>query len=150
MPAVIIDTNLLVLLVTGIASKSYIGRHKRLRAYDEADFDLLLDLIAPYSPIIVTPNTLTETSNLINQIGDPIRTHIAATFSEFLSRVDERYVESKLATTQAEFLRLGLTDCALLSGPIGPHLLLTADHDLFVAAIQRGNTAINFNHIRPQ
>jgi hypothetical protein len=43
---------------------------------------------------------------------------------------------------------LGLTDCALLSAIDRSHLLLTADLDLFVAAVKRGYQAINFNHIR--
>jgi hypothetical protein len=108
-----------------------------------------MEFIAPYSPIIVTPNTLTETSNLVSQISDPVRTHIALVFGQFLERVEERYIESRRAAAEPEFVHLGLTDCALLSELDSSHLLLTADHDLFVAAIQRGQTAINFNHMRP-
>ena len=149
MAAVILDSNLLILLIAGAASRDYIGKHKRLRAYDEDDFDLLLEFIAPYSPIVVTPNTLTETSNLINQIADPIRTHIALVFKAFLKRLEERFVDSQRASDDPEFVGLGLTDCALLSEMDTSHLLLTADHGLFVAATRRGFTAINFNHMRP-
>jgi hypothetical protein len=148
MAAVFLDSNLLILLVTGTASRDYIGKHKRLRAYDEADYDQLLEFIASYSPIVVTPNTLTETSNLLNQIAEPIRTHISLVFKMFLEGLEERFVESRRASNDAEFVQLGLTDCALLSAIDRSHLLLTADLDLFVAAVKRGYQAINFNHIR--
>ena len=39
---VVIDTNLLVLLIVGSASKHYIGKHKRLRGYTTDHFDLLV------------------------------------------------------------------------------------------------------------
>jgi hypothetical protein len=43
---VLLDANLLVLWVVGRASRDYIGRHKRLRAYDLADFDSLMRMLA--------------------------------------------------------------------------------------------------------
>lgn len=62
MPArpIVLDTNLLVLLIVGIASPTYIAIHKQLRAYSLQDFDLLTRLLETASRIIVTPNTLTE------------------------------------------------------------------------------------------
>ncbi|MGH9477535.1 MAG: hypothetical protein ACRD1C_14630, partial [Terriglobales bacterium] len=62
----ILDSNLLVLLTVGTASRAYISRHKRLQAYSEADFDLLVEVIAPVSKVMVTSNTLTETANLLD------------------------------------------------------------------------------------
>ena len=47
--AVILDANLLVLLVVGLYSRSYIARHKRLAAYSEKDFDLLSAYVASAS-----------------------------------------------------------------------------------------------------
>jgi hypothetical protein len=40
---VVLDTNLLVLLVVGSVPRNYIGRHKRLSQYSEADFELLVE-----------------------------------------------------------------------------------------------------------
>ena len=62
--AVVLDANLLVLFVVGIASPSYIAKHKRLAAYTENDFALLTDLLSAAGSVIVTPNIVTETSNL--------------------------------------------------------------------------------------
>jgi hypothetical protein len=148
MPAVLLDANLLVLLVVGSAGRQYIRMHKRLRAYNEEDFDLLLRSISEMSPIIVTPNILTEASNLASQIADPARTHIATTFRAIVGLVDERYVQSSRAVNQTEFPRLWLTDAGILEEIADSHVLLTADLDLYLAALSRGHEAVNFNYLR--
>ena len=55
----------------GSASRNYISKHKRLRAYAETDFDLLVAQLSVASAVLLTPNTLTETSNLVDHIGEP-------------------------------------------------------------------------------
>jgi hypothetical protein len=42
---VVVDTNLLLLLVVGSASRNYVDKHKRLGDYSLDDFDLLVELI---------------------------------------------------------------------------------------------------------
>lgn len=58
-----IDTNLLVVLIVGHVAPSYLGKHRRVRNYTAADFDLLTQYIGD-STIISTPNAFTEVSNL--------------------------------------------------------------------------------------
>jgi hypothetical protein len=144
---IILDANLLLLLLVGLASPVYIARHRRLRAYSEPDFELLKELLAPASKIVVTPNTLTETSNLAGQIAEPARSHIYAEFRALFGNalIEERYLEAKVVVQRTEFTQLGLTDCTLLDLLKEPHTLLTADLDLFVAASKQGLRAENFN-----
>src|SRR3954451_20211345 len=47
MPAVILDSNLLVLFIVGKTSPGLIEKHRRLQAYSVSDFDLLIEFIAP-------------------------------------------------------------------------------------------------------
>ncbi|HEY5237460.1 MAG TPA: PIN domain-containing protein [Rhizomicrobium sp.] len=148
MRVVVIDSELLVLLVVGIASREYISRHRRLRAYTEADFDLLSDLISRYSEIIVTPNTLTEASNLLGYVNEPIKRHVFDVFRKFIGISGETYLESKLASERDEFVRLGLTDSVLLKASEGDRVLVTADLDLYLAACASEHHAVNFNHLR--
>jgi hypothetical protein len=148
MPAVILDSNLLVLFIIGRTSPELIERHRRLQAYSVSDFDLLIEFIAPMSQLIVTPNTLTETSNLLKHIAEPARAQIAATFRDFVRTADERYVESARAVDQSEFPRLWLTDAVVLTELHSHKVLLTADLNLYLAALRRGETAVNFNHLR--
>jgi hypothetical protein len=148
MTSVVLDSNLLLLLIVGIADRTYIRKHRRLQAYSEDDFDLLRRLIGPMSAIIVTPNVLTETSNFAQQIAEPARTRIATAFTALLDGLDEQYVPSKRAAAQPEFLRLWLTDSGILDRMTEENILLTADLSLYLAAERRGHKAINFNHQR--
>jgi hypothetical protein len=146
MANVIIDTQLLLLFVVGMTKRSYIAKHKRLHAYSEADFDLLKEQIAPYNAIVVTPNTLTETSNLLGQIQEPMRSEVFAVFGAIIQQADERYVESRALCEDRTFVRLGLTDAALLDLAGDHEILLTADLDLYLAGAKNG--AVNFTHLR--
>jgi hypothetical protein len=103
----ILDTMLLVLLIIEMTSRDYISRHKRLRAYLESDFDVLTGFVLSAPAIIVTPNTLTETSSLLQQIAEPARTQIYEQFRRVIKAADELYFESTQAAGQREFLWLG-------------------------------------------
>lgn len=144
--AIVLDANFLVLFIVGAASPSYIAKHKRLRAYTEKDFRLLTDLLSAAPRIIVTPNTVTETSNLATQIADPARSHISTVLHALLTTTDEIYVESQLAAKNAAYLRLGITNSVLLSSMTGSRTLLTSDLDLYLEAARQGYAAVNFNH----
>ena len=144
----ILDTNLLLLLIVGSTSKKYISKHKRLKAYSETDFDLLKNFIASVPNVFVTPNTLTETSNLAGQIPEPARTKIFEVFRNYIQSADEHYCESRRAITRKEFIRLGLTDSVILHEMTDDFILLTDDLDLYLAAKSKGYPAENFNHLR--
>ena len=60
-----IDANLLLLLVVGSVSPDAIARHRRLRVFTRDDYDILINQIGQVERVLVTPNTLTETSNLL-------------------------------------------------------------------------------------
>lgn len=145
---IILDANLLLLLVVGLTSRRYISKHKRLQEYREFDFDLLKEFVESSANVIVTPNTLTETSNLAGQIGEPARRQIYQQLRVIFRTFEERYVESSRAAEHSEFLRLGLADAAQLDVASEAHTLLTADLDLYIAAAARGFKAVNFNHYR--
>ena len=68
-----LDANLLVLLVVGSVDRELIAKHRRLRRFAVEDYERLLGLIARVERVFVTPNTLTETSNLLAQHRDPER-----------------------------------------------------------------------------
>ena len=71
--AYFIDANLLLLLVVGSVNRDAIARHRRLREFTRDDFGILLNLINQVERVLVTPNTLTETSNLLGLHGEPER-----------------------------------------------------------------------------
>ncbi len=148
--AYVIDTGLLVLLAVGMVSRGHIGKHRNLRAYSEADYDFLCQLISKASRILVTPNTLTEASNLASQIGDPNRERIRSALRHIVNEAEEHYILSRAAAARKEFLWLGLTDAAFLELPDVDATLLTVDSRLHRDTLANGRRSINFNHLRDQ
>ena len=145
--AVALDANLLILLIVGLASETYIAQHKRLKAFTTADFHLLRDFIDSARGIVVSPNTLTEASNLIGQIAEPALSDIRGVFRRILAKATETTVPSRKAADDTAFLRLGLTDAVLLDETFQDLTLLTTDFDLYSEASKRGRTAVNFNYL---
>jgi hypothetical protein len=148
MRVIVLDANLLVLFVVGATSKDYVARHKRLRAYTAADYDLLRRVIEGASDVLTTPNALTEASNLIAHIADPARSEIRETLQRLTFNLQEAYVPSAIAARRVEFVRLGLADAAMLELAGEQRVVLTADFDLYLAVLGGGGDAINFNHLR--
>ena len=145
-----VDACLLVLLVVGSANPSIIAKHRRLEEYSSEDFNLLTELIElGGGRVYVTPNTLTEASSLLRQHGEPERTRLVEELAELIQRSHEVVVVSAEAAQNEHFLRLGLTDAALLKTISADRPLLTVDFDLYLAALQTNEQAAeNFNHWR--
>jgi len=68
---VFLDTNLLVLLVVGSVDRGQVERHRRTKRFTVEDYDRLVRLLEGLEQVFVTPNTLTEASNLLERRGDP-------------------------------------------------------------------------------
>ena len=137
--AIVIDTNLLVLYLVGATDLEYIGKHRRLYpTYSAKHFGLVRSRLLRASKLICTTHVLTEASNLARQIANPMRSEITATLKRFIDLAEERQVPGIQATEEPFFLRLGLTDAAILSlDPAGVQVL-TVDHDLHIAALEKG------------
>ena len=146
--AIILDANLSILFAVGTTKRDYIAKHKRLAGYDARDFDILSEIIAGFDGMLFTPNVLTETSNLIRYVNEPIRSEIAAVLAVIIAGADERIIESRIAVRRREYTRLGLTDVVLLELSRCGATLLTIDLDLYLAALKAGLNAVNFNHIK--
>ena len=145
-----IDTNLLVLLIVGSVGRDLIAKHKRLRgAYTAEDYDILVGLLRPVDRVFVTPNTLTEASNLLGHHGEPERSRLFDKLRILIQESEEFVVTSVDASSNSAFGRLGLTDAALLELITAESPLLTADLDLYLAALEKGQeAAVNFTHLR--
>ena len=147
--ALFIDANLIVLLVVGLVGRDLIGRHRRTKEFAVEDYDRLSRVISRVGNIRVTPNTLTEASNLLGQHGEPQRSRLLLMLRALIEQSPETVVASADAARHATFPRLGLTDAALLEVVSTDAPLLTVDLNLYVAALASGDeAAINFNHWR--
>ena len=139
-----LDANLLVLLVVGETDKKMIAKHRRSKAFDVNDYERLVGLINQIDQVLVTPNTLTETSNLLSQHGQPERSRLFEVLRLLIEEREEIVVTSKAASRNNEFIRLGLTDAALLEVVSAESPLITVDFDLYGAALAKGAGAMSY------
>ena len=144
-----VDASLLVLFVVGSVGRDLIEKHRRLEEYSSEDFDVLIDLLDPVDRVFVTPNTLTEASNLLAQHRDPERSRFFDRLRFVIQDSEEVVVASVDAANNAAFGRLGLTDAALLEAITEETPLITVDLGLYLAALEKNQHAVmNFTHLR--
>ncbi len=94
--------------------------------------------------LFVTPNTLTETSNLLHGSQDirPMKQLKILT-----QQAIEVYFPSQDAVNSDVFNRLGLTDVVLMESISADRPLITVDFELYGAAVAKGDkVAYNFTH----
>ncbi len=144
-----VDAQLLVLFTVGRVNRDIIAKHRRLQAYSIEDFELLVSLVGPTQRLLVTPNTLTEASNLLAQHGEPERSVLLEGLRVLIEDGEEVVVASATAAANSEFLRLGLADAALLEAATVETPVLTADLGLYLAAVAKApESAVNFTALR--
>jgi hypothetical protein len=146
----LVDSNILLLYIVGSLSLDRIARHKRTDTFTVEDYWRLSKLLDQFGGIVVTPNVLTEVSNLLAYTDERSRLLLLAWLGSRVAALDERYVPSREAVEAAEFSRLGLTDASILSCPTQDLTVLTDDIHLYLALQRKGAEVINFNHLRDQ
>lgn len=144
---VFVDANLLVLLVVGKSGRDRIGKHRRTKSFRKEDYDRLEGLVRAADRVLVTPNTLTEASNLLSQHGEPERSRLLEGLRRLIETNEEVVVASATAARNREFERLGLTDAVLLESVSAKTPLLTVDLALYRAAEEKeAGAAYNFRN----
>ena len=141
-----IDANLLVLMVVGSLDRSSIAKHRRVRQFTAEDYDRLMGIVGRMKRVFVTPNVLTETSNLLADRSDP---RFLRQLGSLIENSDEITVASTTAAGNRMFSRLGLSDAALLEAISTERPLITVDFDLYGAAAAKGEgVAFNFTYMQ--
>ena len=143
------DANLLVLLVAGALDPDIIARHRRLRTFGPEDFERVREIVSGFERVLVTPNTLTEASNLLGQHREPDRSRLLATLRILIGQSHEVVVASAEAAAYPSFPRLGLTDGGLLGLVSRDTPLVTVDLDLYLAASAADAlSTVNYRHLQ--
>jgi hypothetical protein len=62
--------------------------------------------------------------------------------------IERQSLDATATVDRCEFIRLGLTDAALIECASEDVALVTTDFDLYQSALAAGAQAYNFNHIR--
>lgn len=145
---VVIDTNLLVVFVTGLVDPNLIGRTKRTKAYAPEDFDLLNRLLSAFPVQVTFPNIMTEVSNLIEKSDSHFRFEIAQRLHSLSGLLTERYYATAELSPAPDLVMLGVTDQVILTCVTEKLVLLSDDFELGRKYQAHGGELLNFNHIR--
>jgi hypothetical protein len=151
--SVLLDSNLLLVLVTGTVGTHLFGTFERVRKYGVDDFELLARILSHFTVLVTTPHIITEVSNLANKLWGPYREEWYSRLALLLTQktgnasVDERWEPSKHLAGMPEFVVFGITDCALTD--LAPGVLVLTD-DYRLAGILRGKgmDVLNFLDLR--
>ena len=135
------------MLVVGLADASFLSVHKGFKAYGPEDLRALKGMAEVSAGLIVTPNTLTETCNLVDRLPPKARARAYQQIAALIRNTEGIYVRSADAAAQNAFPRLGLTDAVMLDLASREAYLVTADLDLYLAAHAAGYDALNFNYL---
>ena len=117
-----------------------------VRQFTQFGLATLRRLIESLPKVLLTPNTLTETSNLLGK-DRAFRLVLRAIIG--LDKGQETYVRSQVAANSRKFMDVGLTDAALLESVSSTRPLITVDFDLYGMATAKGDdVAYNFMHLQ--
>lgn len=146
---IVLDANMLLMLAYGSVERESLGRKRRVREYLPQDYELALGLISRFRQVVVTPNVVTECSDLFADEVDEREKLWLKGFVENgeMVRVEE-YVPSKEAVGLPQYDFLGVADCSLLSLIDSDTVLLTTDAKLYYEAAKKNPFCMNFNHWR--
>ena len=146
----LLDTNLLLLYLIGGKEPKLLENARRLNAYIEKEFYLLVRFIEAngFTQLVSTPHILTEASNLLGIERDLLRTLGRDAIKEYVQHCKEVSHDACMLVDEPEFNRLGLTDVAITLASKLPAFVLTADLPLYLHLSSRGVEVENFNHVR--
>lgn len=149
--AVLLDANLLVLLIVGTVDKRRIASHHRLGGFSAVDFDVLRDFLFGARTIIVTPNILTEASNLVGNPKNPNHRSYFEGLQAIVIHTEsftEVYVPSAEALGHPCFRYLGLTDAGIVQLADRDTIVLSCDNRLVAECLSAGLQATTFDRLR--
>lgn len=151
---ILLDSNLLLVLVTGIFDTRLLGKFKRVAGYTGEDHTLLVQTVSRFGTLLTTPHLLTEVGNLANNsFPECVRADWSIAFAGFLqaagvrSVVEERWIEGASLALRQEFPRFGITDAAV-SACACDALVLTQDYRLSGWLRSVGVDVLNFQDLR--
>jgi hypothetical protein len=145
--SLLLDSNLLLLWITAQYDLRLLATFKRVQMFTQDDAILLAWIIDQFDSVVTTAHVVTEASNLGNSLSSNSRLGWFTALSEFsMTTLEETHPLNALASCE-EFIRFGVTDCAL-SSLSSKYRVLTMDHRLSNYAREHGMPVLNFNDLR--
>ncbi len=153
----ILDTNLFLLVFSGLCDKTKIHESYATKKYCDKDYEILLDVIRYFdAEFVVTPHVLAEISNLSRQaknISDRKQWYYFNLMVEKLKQCKEETLELNdiLAFETKLLIQFGVTDLSLIEiARSRDAVVITADIPLAQLAHSKMVPCIQFETLRTQ
>jgi hypothetical protein len=144
---IVLDTNVLLLLLVGLVDRRLVPQHKRTRKYEPRDFDALVQVVRTFAVVVVTPQILAETSNLLKD-GTTAESRHGARITEVLKAAQEHYVPKDTMLESPHFLGMGATDVSIMElSREDDTVVLTDDLELYGRLEKAKRNVVNFTHV---
>jgi len=151
--SVLLDSNLLLVFLSGLLGVHLFQRFKRISDYTIKDYELLVHLIGSFTVLLTTPHVLTEVSNLGNSLREPYKRDWYINLATLIMSdqepavLREKWIPATELAGMPEFVAFGITDAALtkLSSEA---LVITEDHRLSGVLENQGIHVLNFSDLR--
>lgn len=140
---VFLDTNILVLLVTGSLWPDGLEGLGHTSSYGAKDYALLLRFCSLFRRIVTSPYVLAEASNILPTEEERERLKLAC-----IDRWFEIVSSSHRASNRSEFSYLGLADASIIEDVCGEQLVVTDDKKLAVALLCNEGGVVPFKLLR--
>lgn len=150
---ILLDTNLLLVFLTGEIGVQFFERFDRVSKYTIQDYELIVQILSSFRVLVTTPHILTEVSNLANKLSGSYRRDWYANLAAFVMSdeqeigVRETWVPAKRLAALPEFLDFGITDSAV-GELVSNALVVTDDFRLSGALRNKGIDVLNFKELR--
>jgi hypothetical protein len=151
--SLLLDSNLLLVFLTGASDPRLFGRFRRVSSYTIKDYELLVRLLRSFTVLLTTPHILTEVSNLANHLPEQSKSSWYQNFAKLISSgqdtpgLRERWMPAAELAKTTEFVAFSITDAALASLS-SEALVVTEDHRLSGVLQSRGVAVFNFGDLR--
>jgi len=150
---VLLDSNLLLVFLSGLLGARLFQRFKRVSEYTLEDYDLLVRVLGSFTELVTTPHILTEVSNLANSLPESYKRDWYSNLATLIASqrapvgLRERWTSAVDLAKMPEFLAFGITDAALtqLSSEA---LVITEDYRLSGSLRSQGVPVLNFGDLR--
>jgi hypothetical protein len=151
--SVLLDSNLLLVFLSGLLGVHLFQRFKRISDYTVGDYELLVRLLGCFTVLLTTPHILTEVSNLANSLREPYKRDWFLNLATLITSGQrpagllEKWVPATVLAGMPEFVAFGITDAALaqLSSEA---LVITEDYRLSGVLTDQGIPVLNFGDLR--
>jgi hypothetical protein len=143
----ILDTNLILLMVSTRVGLHRFGSFARVKAFTIDDARLLLWILSHFKGVATTAYVLAEVSNLANKLSGTLRDEWFTELAKYAIVTDEAHVPTQVVGAKSETIRFGIADSAL-SHLSQNYTVITAEFRLSGYLEKLGREVLNFNHLR--